>query len=107
MFENKQSYNGSSVYDGISHNQMLLDSVFLNQSVSFQTFGLTLRSPGKFIFIDRIDSGDSNPFDDRFLGQWFLTDVSHMFTQETYITEVIAVKIDSFNKIWNKKDQNF
>lgn len=107
MLENKQSYIGSSIYDGITHNQMVLDAIFLNQSLSFQTYGLTIRSPGRYIFVDRIDSADSNPFDDRFIGPWMITEVSHLFTQETYMTEVIAVKVDSFDKIWNKKDNNF
>lgn len=88
-------------------NQMVLDALFLGQSISFQTLGLTLRSPGKFIFIDRVASGDSNPFDDRFLGQWCVTKVSHLFTQSTYVNEVIATKVDTFNKIWAVEDSNY
>lgn len=106
MFETKQSYNGSFVYEDIKRNEMILDSIFLNQSICFQAYGLTIRSPGRFIFIDRMDF-DSNPFDDRFFGQWLITKVGHLFTQETYVTEVVAVKIDSFDKVWNKKDTNF
>jgi hypothetical protein len=87
--------------------QMILDSVFLNQSVSFQCPGLTIRTPGKFIFIDRIGSGEKNAFDDRFLGQWMITNVSHLFTQDTYITEVVANKIDSFSSVWNVEENNY
>jgi hypothetical protein len=105
MFQNNQSYNGSFIFDGATHNEMLLDAIFLNQSISFQTYGLTLRAPGRFMFIDNIDSGDTNPFDDRFLGQWMITKVSHLFTQETYLNEVVGVKIDSFDKVFNKKDE--
>jgi hypothetical protein len=86
---------------------MILDSVFLNQSISFQCPGLTLRNPGKFIFVDRIGAGDKNTFDDRFLGPWMITSVSHLFTQETYVTEVFANKIDSFSYIWNLEDNNY
>ena len=88
--------------------QMILDSVFLNQSLTFQILGLTLRSPGKFIFIDRIGSnGEKNPFDDRFLGQWMITNVSHLFTQETYITQVVANKIDMFSTHSPVEDDNY
>ncbi len=81
-------------------NQMLLDALFLNQAISFQTLGLTNRSPGRFCYIDRISSGDANPFDDRFLGQWLMTKVSHLFTHGTYVTEVVANKFDAFNKVF-------
>jgi hypothetical protein len=88
-------------------NQMVLDALFLGQAIAFQAMGLTIRAPGKFIFIDRIASGDTNPFDDRFLGQWFTTKVSHLFTQSSYITEVVATKMDTFSKIWNVEDPNY
>jgi hypothetical protein len=87
--------------------QMLFDSIFLNQSISFQCLGLTLRTPGKFIFIDRLGAGEKNAFDDRFLGQWFVTNVSHLFTQDTYITEVFANKIDAFSNVFPVEDRNY
>jgi hypothetical protein len=107
MTRNEIALNGpfSCVYAPLV--RMLLDSVFLNQSLSFQGLGLTLRSPGKFIFIDRIASSESNPFDDRFLGQWMITSVSHHFSQSTYMTEVVANKIDCFSTIWPEEDPNF
>lgn len=86
---------------------LIFDSIFLNQSLSFQVLGLTLRTPGKFIFVDKAASGDNNPFDDRFLGQWWITHVSHLFTHDTYVTEVVANKIDSFSKIWPEQDNNY
>lgn len=87
--------------------QMILDSIFLNQSISFQCLGLTIRTPGKFIFIDRLGAGEKNAFDDRFLGQWMITDVSHLFTQETYMTEVVATKIDAFSNVFPEIDPNY
>jgi hypothetical protein len=86
---------------------MILDAVFLGQSISFQCLGLTLRTPGKFIFIDRLGAGEKNAFDDRFLGQWMITGVSHLFTQETYVTEVVANKIDSFSAVFPEEDPNY
>ena len=69
--------------------------------------GITLRAPGKFIFIDRVGAGEKNAFDDRFLGQWLITNVNHLFTQETYITEIIANKMDAFSSILPVEDGKY
>lgn len=89
--------------------QMIKDLVFLSGSIYFQTLGITLRTPGKFVFIDRIASGSSNGFDDRFLGQWLITKVTHFFSKKQYINDVVATKIDSFSKIFPdpKKDSSY
>jgi hypothetical protein len=107
MTTNELSLSGPFIPENSARNEMLLDFLFLSQSVTFQALGLTLRAPGKFIFIDRIASADSNPFDDRFLGQWLMTKVSHLFTQETYVNEVVAVKVDSFGKLFPEEDNKF
>jgi len=85
--------------------QMMRDFLFLNQTLSFQQKGLTLRTPGKFIFVDSIISGDMNPFNNRFLGQWLISSVTHLFTNNDYVTEVVANKIDTFSKIWDVEDK--
>jgi len=87
--------------------QMIRDFLFLNQTLSFQQKGLTCRTPGKFIFVDSINSGDLNPFNDRFLGQWLITSVTHLFTKNDYKTEVVANKIDTFSKLWDIEDKNY
>jgi hypothetical protein len=87
--------------------KMIKDSIFLNQGLYFQSEGLTFRTPGKFIFVDRVDSNDFNAFDDKFLGQWFVTKVVHFFTQDQYLTDVVATKIDCFNKNWEELDSNY
>lgn len=89
----------------MSQLQMLKDALFLNEAICFQVRGLTIRTPGKFLFIDRIGSnGELNPFDDRFLGQWLIVKVNHVFSHSGYINEIVAVKVDSFSKIWNATD---
>jgi hypothetical protein len=85
---------------------MMKDALFLNEALCFTANGLTIRSPGRFLFIDSVNSNDNNPFDDRFLGQWMITKVVHVFTKTNYITEVVANKIDTFSKIWNVEDEN-
>jgi hypothetical protein len=107
MTRNEFAINGPFGLKTAPLNQMILDAIFLSQSLSFQCLGLTLRAPGKFVFIDRIGAGESNPFDDRFLGQWLLTSVTHLFTQSKYMTEVVANKIDSFSTLWPEEDSKY
>jgi hypothetical protein len=81
---------------------MMRDFLFLNQLLFFTAPGLTVRQPGKVIFVDKpASSGDYNPFDDRFLGQWLITRVTHVFTQGNYTTDVVASKVDAFQKYWD------
>jgi len=89
-------------------NDMMRDLLFLNQSISFVVDGLTIRSPGRFLFIDKFTSnGVPDPFDDRFLGQWMVLKVVHFFKQGLYKTEIVASKIDTFRKIWTVDDKNY
>jgi hypothetical protein len=104
MLKNEFSSSGQFIPETAPLNQMILDAIFLNQILSFQTIGLTIRTPGVFINIYRSDAGEPNPFDDRFLGQWLVIKTNHLFTQEDYKTEIIAVKIDSFSKIFEQID---
>ena len=86
---------------------MMKQALFLNQTLYFQAPGLTFRTPGKFIFVDRYtSSGEHNPFDDRFLGQWMITKVTHVFTPDDYTCEVISNKIDAFKKMFPVLDKN-
>jgi hypothetical protein len=87
--------------------KMIKDLIFLNGAIYFQTPGLTFRTPGKFIFIDRMVSGDRNPFDDRFLGQWMITKVTHFFSKTSYINDVVGTKIDAFSKLWPDTDASY
>jgi hypothetical protein len=104
MLRNEFSSSGQYIPETAPLNQMILDAIFLNQIISFQTIGLTIRTPGVFINIYRSDANEPNPFDDRFLGQWLVIKTNHMFTQKDYKTEIIAVKIDSFSKIFPQID---
>ena len=84
---------------------MIRDSLFLNECICFMVAGLTIRSPGRFIFIDKLSSNaDPSPHDDRFLGQWLIIKVVHLFIQGQYISEVTATKVDTFRKLWDKED---
>jgi hypothetical protein len=88
--------------------QMIKDMVFLSGGLYFQTLGLTIRTPGKFVFIDRLVSS-KNSFDDKFLGQWLITKVTHFFTKAQYMNDIVATKIDAYSKIFPdlKKDRSY
>ena len=87
--------------------EMMKNLLFLNQAINFVSNGLTIRTPGKFIFIDSVASnGRRNAFNDRFLGQWIMTKVVHLFSKDNYLTEVVATKVDAFYKIWEVEDKN-
>jgi len=86
---------------------MIKDFIFLNEALNFTALGLTLRTPGKFLFVDREGSThETNPFDDRFLGQWMIVKVVHLFTKETYVTDVVATKIYSYTRWWQEIDDS-
>jgi hypothetical protein len=86
---------------------MFKDLIFLGESVYFQVAGLTFRTPGKIIYIDRPSASEKNPFDDRFLGQWIITRITHFFTKTGYINDVVASKIDAFSAIYGKTDNAY
>jgi hypothetical protein len=86
--------------------RMTKDILFLNQSLYFQNEGLTLRTPGNFIFVNKMDASDKNLFNDKFLGQWFITKVTHYFDQNMYITDVYSTKFDGL-KHWDVLDKNY
>lgn len=90
-----------------TRNQMIKDALFLNESLSFYVPGLTIRAPGRFIFIDNPYTADEDSFNDRFFGQWMIIKVVHIFKQDSYMSRVVANKIDSYSKIWEKEDTNF
>jgi len=104
MTKNHTSFNGKFAPFDAPLLDMMFNAVFLNQTLCFTAIGLTLRTPGKFIFIDKVSSSTNNPFDDRFLGQWLITKVVHRFENTAYLTDVTAVKIDAFAKIFDEVD---
>jgi hypothetical protein len=79
----------------------LKDALMLNESIQFQTLGLTIRTPGKFMFIDSTTAsdGDKNVFHEKFYGQWLITKVTHTFTQNSYFTDMVGVKVDSYQPV--------
>lgn len=76
--------------------QLLYTGLFQNACISFRTLGLTLRSPGTFIAIDKIDGSADNDYANKLYGQWFVVKVEHIFESGTYINNIYAVKIHRY-----------
>jgi hypothetical protein len=88
--------------------QMLKDFVFLNQALVFQTYGLTLRSPGNFVTVESIhSSAENNDFWDKFLGQWLIVEVQHIFTPTVYSNIVTVNKVDSASEVYPIEDNKY
>ena len=74
-------------------------SLFLNQCLKFEAIGLPLRQTGRFIGVDRASFSD-NKMDYKLLGQWFVTNVKHIFNGNgSYNNEVIAVKLHTYDDL--------
>lgn len=81
-------------------------SVFLNDSITFESKGLILRQPGRWITINRRHSNNENDFDYQLLGQWLLTNIKHSFSKETYTNTITAIKYFTFKKQTYFDDSN-
>jgi len=79
---------------------LLKMGIFLNQGINFRVPGLTLRTEGRFIGIDKFYGADSKSrYDDKFLGQYFVIDVKHIFEGTSYYNDITAIKIHNFYPI--------
>lgn len=76
---------------GLHH--LLYTGVFQNACICFKALGLTLRSAGMFIGIDRTDGSEKNDYNNKLYGQWFVVKVDHMFESNGYVNIIYAVKI--------------
>lgn len=84
---------------------MLNKLLQLGSSIFFQVKGLTFRTPGKFINIDRAQY-DNNPHDNRMLGQWLITKVVHLFSKGVYINSIWGTKFDAAGTVYKADEAN-
>lgn len=80
--------------NGIS--QLLYTGLFQNACICFTTFGLTLRQPGKFIAIDKLNKADPTDYNSKLYGQWFIIKVVHGFEAGAYMNAIYAVKVHRY-----------
>jgi hypothetical protein len=92
-FRQPYSYNSTKLerYPD-ARNSILKAGLFLNQCLHFTVPGTTLRKCNRFIGLDRLIGAIDADFDEKFLGQWYLVKVEHVFTQNNYINNITAVK---------------
>jgi len=103
-----------SLYGGIEDNpirqsigiqNLLKMGIFLNQGINFRVPGLTLRTSGRFIGIDKYLGADSNSlYDEKLLGQYFVIDVKHIFEGTSYYNDITAIKIHNWFPIPKSKN---
>lgn len=90
--------------------KILFGGLFLNECMVFRVIGSTHRLAGTFVGIDRLTGGSTNPgtgegkFDDKICGQWFVTNVKHIWKLNKFINDVTAVKIHSYSNLNIKED---
>ena len=103
-----------SLYGGIEDNpirqsygiqNLLKMGIFLNQGINFRVPGLTLRTDGRFIGIDKYLGADSKSlYDEKLLGQYFVIDVKHVFEGTSYYNDITAIKIHNWFPIPKSKN---
>ena len=88
-FTNKSSKAGEAL---AGRNPMLKGAVFHGNTIKFSCKGFPSRQAGRFISIDRDTGLADSEFDDKVLGNYLVTNVSHVIDGESYTNEVVAVK---------------
>lgn len=77
------------------HN-LIYTGLFQNACICFKTFGLSLRSPGTFIAIDKAGGCSDTDYNNKLYGQWFVVKVNHSFEAGAYMNAIYAVKLHRY-----------
>lgn len=85
-------------------NTLLHNGMLTGNTVKFSAKGNTNRQAGRFISLERPGTYDENSFDDMILGQYFTVAVNHIFHNNMYDNDVIAVKPFAFKDPNHRKD---
>ena len=82
----------------IGRNTVLNNFLSFNNTIEFTITGdLNLQS-GKFISVYMSNAPENNEFLNKLIGDYFITEVTHILNNKTYNTKVIAVKPYFYNK---------
>lgn len=82
-----------------SRNQVLKQALFGGAAIMFDVPGLTNRRAARFISVDRQNPYETNDYDSKLLGQYFVTNVTHKFTNKGYSNNILAVKPYYYNEV--------
>jgi hypothetical protein len=73
-------------------NQFLLSSIFMNTAISFRTNGSVRRQTGRFITIQRNNSQADSSFDNKIMGIYMITNITHSFIKGSYQNYIVCTK---------------
>lgn len=91
--------NNSTTRLAHGRNAMLKAGLQMSACLSFGVMGLTTRQSSTFIGLDKLHGDTDTDFDNRLLGQWYVTSVKHTFGKGTYINYITAVKPHNFKTL--------
>jgi len=77
---------------GFGRNEILKNAIFLNNAIELDLKGLTFRSAGKFFSFDKTEGIIDSKFDDKVFGTYFIVQVDHNFSKNSYTNKIIGVK---------------
>lgn len=84
--------------------KILFAGIFLNEFLKFRVLGSPHRTIGKFIGIDRKTTDATLKFDNKICGQWFVTNVKHIWNHNRYVNDICAVKVHTYADLGISED---
>ena len=88
-----ETQDGSVVRQKSGIHQLMYTGLFQNACLTFKTLGLTLRQPGSFIALDKMEGCQDSDYNNKLYGQWFVMKVDHIFEAGSYVNIIYAIKI--------------
>lgn len=73
-------------------NKTMMASMLIGNTINFNIKGMTSRQAGKFISVDRDGGFNDNEYDDKILGLYMTTNVTHTITNNGYTNNITAIK---------------
>ena len=82
-----------------SRNTVLKKALLGGPALMFSIIGMPNRRAGRFISVDRQNPYIENDYDSKLLGQYFVTQVTHRFSNSGYVNNILGVKPYFYNKV--------
>lgn len=89
-----EQFEGNGLYMG--RNKVLKASYMLNLAIDFTIKGLTHRKSGTFVSVSKNSKFVPSEYENRLQGQWFCTNVEHVFMGDSYVNNISAIKLNKF-----------
>ena len=82
-----------------SRNAVMNRALYGGSAISFKMKGSTNRRSGRFVAIDRNNPYDENDFDNKILGQYFITKITHQISPAGYFNTILGSKPYYYNEV--------